>query len=47
MTTNDSLEKLNGNNYEKVNNTDSITEGTYRLRYLNSNQDAYVIAKIN
>ena len=47
QTTNDSLEIQNGSTWNKVNENDSITSGTYRLRYINGNNDAYVIATLN
>ena len=47
QTTNDSLEIQNGSTWKKVNENDSITSGTYRLRYINGNNTAYVIATLN
>lgn len=46
-TSNDNLEVQNDSNWNIVNESDSITNGTYRLRYINGNNNAYVIAIIN
>ena len=46
-TTGADIEKLEGSNWNKVNDNDSISNGTYRLRYLNKNVDAYVVAIIS
>ena len=47
MTTKDGIEKLINSEWVKINENEEIVEGIYRLRYLNNNQNAYVVASIN
>ena len=46
LTTNDSVEKLDGTEWILVNENDKIINGTYRLKYLNNNKEAYIVANL-
>ena len=47
MTTDQNIEKLDGSEWIIIGESEEITAGTYRLKYLNSNQEAYVVANVN
>ena len=41
------IEVLDGNNWKTVAKNEPVNNGTYRMKYLNNDQEAYVYAKIN
>ena len=47
MTTDQNIEKLDGSEWVIIGESEEIIAGTYRLKYLNSNQEAYVVANVN
>lgn len=46
MTSEATIEFNNNGNWVEVSNTDEIKKGTYRLKYLSNNIEAYVIAEV-
>ena len=41
------IEKLIDNSWSVIDSNETIGNGTYRLKYLNNNQEAYVVAVID
>ena len=42
LTTDDVLQIKDGSNWKDVSDKETLTNGTYRLRYLFNNKDAYI-----